>query len=688
MAENRELALVLKLVADQFQSELRNSQGALGSFTHFIKDWKTQVTAAGTALFAIAKSTANYGDELVKMSQKLGTTVEDTARLQHAARLSDTDLQGLSASVGFLSKNMLEASQGNVEAQRTFERLGISTTDANGQLKGTTAVLLELNDKFRLMPDGPEKTALAMKALGKSGKDVIPLLNSDMREAFTEAEKLGLVMSDKAARAAEHFNDELTKLQGAIRGVTNDAGTALIPTFDAIAHALTTIITDAREAARAIAGLNKIDAPQVGVVKPPDGGKNLRILPKPEGIDKAVLDDPFFMSPEQAKQAAEQVRLGEQLREKHIALWNEITGKAKLDIFLAENRALEIQNRLARESSEGPNQDFLAFDRREQFRKEDEAAQERLGRMIVEQTQLEVSIRDAAAASERQQLVENLQTWVAYYDQVGGSAERRHAKELDLVRANLAMQTQLTTEEAGRLLIAWQNHDEQLAQQILARTTLTAQQKETIELQALARVAAANEQASEDIFAGWARGMERYVQDTKSGFGLAADMARRTAQAMEQSFRNFFFDLFEGRVKSLNDVLKGLLDFVKQIAAQIAAQLAVKFVLQGLGFGANTGGMLVQRFAMGGPVLGTGNRDTVPALLTPGEFVLSRKDVADIKRGFSPYAMAQAGNVTVNIHNAPADTTAVVNQRRAADGLVLDVILRNRRDLRPLLGGA
>jgi hypothetical protein len=39
------------------------------------------------------------------------------------------------------------------------------------------------------------------------------------------------------------------------------------------------------------------------------------------------------------------------------------------------------------------------------------------------------------------------------------------------------------------------------------------------------------------------------------------------------------------------------------------------------------GGVVPQAFAMGGHVLGNGNRDTVPAMLTPGEYVI-RKDVA------------------------------------------------------------
>ena len=714
MAENRELALVLKLVADQFQSELKKSQGALSGFNSFIKDWKTQLTAAGTALFAIAKSTANYGDELVKASQRMGTSVEETARLQHAAKLSDTDLQGLSKTVGFLAKEMLAASSGNLDAQKNFDRLGISVVGANGQMKGTTQILLEMNDKFRLMPEGPEKVALAMLTLGKTGKDVLPLLNSNMREAFEEAEKLGLVMSETAAKAAEHFNDELTKLQGAIRGVTNDVGTALIPKFDAISHALRTIIEDAHGAAKAIAGLGKSDVPQVGVVKPDGGGRNLRILPAPSGADKVPVDKFFPTEADEAHAAMlrEIDRYQQNLQKKEIDIISKRTMEDLQLLFAGANSMRqEVQvevDQLIRElmddnarTIEQINRDFAGDTAGER--------QAAAGRRIVEQTQKDL------AAQERDQLVQNLQAWVQYDEQVGASSAQRYAHQLDLVRANLAQQTQLTREESGRLLLAWQNHDWELAQQILARTTLTAQQKETIELQSLARVAAANEQTSDDLFAGWARGMERYVADTKSGFGMAADMARRTAQQMEQGFRNGFFDLFEGQIRSWKDVMRGMLDFVKQIAAQIAAQLATAFLLKsvmgggglfsgfdtgwvnniGEFFGMNftskhNGGMIMaQRYSAGGHVFGAGNRDTVPALLTPGEGVLSRRGMAmldQLNQGNSP--ASGFGNLTVNIQNAPAGTEAFVNQRRMADGVVLDVILRHRRDLGPLLGGA
>lgn len=719
MAENRELALVLKLVADQFQSELKNSQGALGQFNNFIKDWKTQLVAAGTALFAVAKSTANYGDELFKTAQKVGIQVEALAGLQHAAQLADVDHQQLQLGLQGLSRAMIDAAQGAGEGMEAFRRVGVSATDAQGRVRPMQDVLLDLADVFARSQDGAGKTEVAMKLLGKSGVEMIPFLNqgkAGIRELMDEARRLGLVMSEDDAKAAEAFNDELTRLQAALKGMTLAVGRELIPTMTQLIElfrnlgvgggvgagvsflhtqfvALNTLLKELQANSQFLFGTGK-DALNLDQLR----AKIAEI----EGEAKRKLFEfrqPGVLTPAAPADGGAGGSAGNKTTIAAVADQEKL-GKALLDIHLANNRAIDLQ-----------------IDRQLQREKEDGDFQERQGKVIVESTALEVRMREAARQEEQQGLVENLQAWRAYYDQVGGSAEFRYTKELDLVRATLAQQTLLTQEDSARLLLAWQNHDEQLATQILNRTTLTEQQRETIMLRTMANVEAANQLASDDVVAGWARGMQNYVQTTESGFDMASDMARRTAQAVEQSFRLFFFDLFEGKVNSLKDVLQGFLGFVKQIAAQVASQLAVSFILKsftgeggggfldffsglfggdksgpsvqpaGLFGRAATGGEFVRKYAAGGPVLGFGNLDTIPALLTPGEYVLSRRDVSDIKQGIVGQASAPT-NVTVNVIGAPQDSTASVDVRRTTDSMVIDVLLRHQRDLRPLFGGA
>ena len=190
-------------------------------------------TAAAAAVGASVKAAADYGDELDNMSQRTGVAVEELSRLQYAAKLSDTSTEALAKGVGNLSKLMVGAANGGAESGKLFERFGISLRNTDGTMRSTTEVLYDLSDVFTAMPDGPEKTALAMDFFGKKlGTELIPLLNqgsAGLREMGDEAERLGLVLSAGQARTAAEFNDNLDRLGQLSKSVGISLGNWMIP---------------------------------------------------------------------------------------------------------------------------------------------------------------------------------------------------------------------------------------------------------------------------------------------------------------------------------------------------------------------------------------------------------------------------------------------------------------------------
>lgn len=190
-------------------------------------------TAAAAAIGASVRAAADYGDQLDNMSQRTGVAVEELSRLQYAAKLSDTSTEALGKGIGNLSKLMVGAASGGEESGKLFERFGISLRNADGTMRSTTEVLYDLSDVFTAMPDGPEKTALAMEFFGKKlGSELIPLLNqgsAGLREMGDEAERLGLVLNAEQAKAAADFNDQLDRLGQLSRGIGMSLGSVLIP---------------------------------------------------------------------------------------------------------------------------------------------------------------------------------------------------------------------------------------------------------------------------------------------------------------------------------------------------------------------------------------------------------------------------------------------------------------------------
>ena len=735
MADN-ELAVVLRLVADQFKGELQSSRGAIGQFNDFIKDWRTQLAAAGAALFAVAKSTADFGEEALKGAQKAGTTVQTFSALSHAARMADVDNQQLIAGLKTLSVNMVEVQQKTGDGEALFRRLGVAAVDATGKLRPTEAVLLDLAEVFAKSADGAAKTEAVVKLFGKSGLELLPFLNKGKTEIaalMAEADRLGLVLSKDDAEAADKFNDALKKLDAQVKGLTVSIGLPLVRGLTDVLQLFTEVEAAVKHAGDEMAGFSKHLSENFGKTGVGQGLMDLFSAlglghRKGEGqgaTEKALLDALGVNQRVAARHAQEG-------REVHLEavkppmpnvggsgtpVDQEKLGKAKLEIFLMQNRALEIQNKLARE---GVNEYMLAFDRQQQLKQIDEQTEERRGAAIVKQTQLEVEIREAAQQRERDGLVKSAQAWLEYDNQVGASREQRYTHQMDLLRATLTKETQLTEAEAGRLVIAFQNNDQQLSQQILSRTTMTAQERETIERQYLTRLAAINQQHSDDVTAGWARGLERYVQDSESAFGMAAQMAQRTAQFMEQNFRTFFFDMMDGKVRSLKDVFKSFGQFVKQVIAQIMAQLVTMLAMKaaasafgggfgsmfsGMGgmFGGGGGGAMMAggadagglmgglRFASGGPVLGAGNSDTVRAMLTPGEGVLNRKGMAalaQLNSGSTPEReeVRSAPNITVNVVNSGRSDAPQVGVRHTIKGVMIDLLYRDP-DVRQMMQG-
>lgn len=241
MAFLGDLLLRLKAETADFQQDLaRASASATSSFGKITDSAKyMKVALAGIASSAVvvgleqmAKGVIDNGDNLYKMSQKIGVSVESLGALEHAAKLSDVSMEGLQTGLKKLSTAMLESAAGGRDQAALFRTLGVESKAAEGALRPTQDVLLDLADKFAAMDDGALKSALAVKLFGKSGLDLIPLLNAGragIAEMTDEADRMGLVISTKTGKEMEEFNDNLTRMQAQTQGIKNTFMSSLMP---------------------------------------------------------------------------------------------------------------------------------------------------------------------------------------------------------------------------------------------------------------------------------------------------------------------------------------------------------------------------------------------------------------------------------------------------------------------------
>lgn len=240
------LRVVLGADTAALDKGLKDSGGRLQAFADVAKASMAlaaaSVAAAALAIGASIKTAIDNADKVNKLSQSTGTTTEEFSKLSYAAQLADVSQESLGKSLGKLSKAMTAAAaDGASPAGQAFAQMGVSVRDTDGNLKSSSAVISEVAGKFEGYRDGAAKTALAIALFGKAGADMIPLLNQGKQgiaDAAEEAEKFGLVLDNKTTMAAEAFNDNLKRMDLIKQGLAATMAAKLLPSLETLSQTL------------------------------------------------------------------------------------------------------------------------------------------------------------------------------------------------------------------------------------------------------------------------------------------------------------------------------------------------------------------------------------------------------------------------------------------------------------------
>ena len=220
--------------AGKVSGGLKGLAGAAGGLGGALGALVPAVSVAGMA--ALAKGAIDTADNFAKMSAKTGASVEQLSKFKQAADLGGSSIEQVGDSMLKLNRALGTGEGPAIEALKT---LGINANDANGKLKSTDAIMLEVADKFKAMPDGANKSALAMELFGKSGANMIPMLNGGSKAI----DGLNVTMTTKFAKAAEVFNDRITTIQAKLMELGVQLADVLMPVFNGLMSLIETIVS-------------------------------------------------------------------------------------------------------------------------------------------------------------------------------------------------------------------------------------------------------------------------------------------------------------------------------------------------------------------------------------------------------------------------------------------------------------
>lgn len=228
--------LMMKIEADT--KDFEKKMGGVGNTMKTIGKGMAVagVAIAGTtaALYKVATQSAETGDRVDKMSHKIGLSREAFQELDYVFGQSGANIDQLQMGMKTMVAAMEQAATGAGNGAKNFDMLGISVKDTEGNLKNQETVLYETLAALQKMPEGAEKARLANELFGRSGSELMPLLNDEagsIEELTAQAHELGLVMSDEAVDASVLFGDTMDAIKKSLGMVVTDLGIAVMPMF-------------------------------------------------------------------------------------------------------------------------------------------------------------------------------------------------------------------------------------------------------------------------------------------------------------------------------------------------------------------------------------------------------------------------------------------------------------------------
>jgi len=230
--------LLVGLGFDYDDSDLRKFKEGVDATNKVVAQLIKLAVVAATAITGMAVASTRASDEQGKLAAEIGDTVENVDALQFALQRTGGEASAMGEALRGLAVQASAAARGTGRGLEAFGILGVSVSNANGTLKTTSELFLEISDALQRF-DRTQQIELATKLGLRSSIRLLQEGSGGIRQLIAEAQALGVTTAEDAAIAAE-FQDSLTDLWAIVKQVSRTLTRELVP----VMQELLTTFTD------------------------------------------------------------------------------------------------------------------------------------------------------------------------------------------------------------------------------------------------------------------------------------------------------------------------------------------------------------------------------------------------------------------------------------------------------------
>lgn len=187
-----------------FSKQINDSQSNTSANALATQDMNNKIAAAKIQVSAITEEIRKHGDSTGALTNKV---------------------QGLNIQIEGYKQNLQSA-------HNVLDQLNVSTKNADGSNKDFNSILSQVADRFKEMPDGAKKTADAVALFGRSGTQMIKVLDlgsAGIQQLETNAQKLGLTLTAQNIGVIQNYIASQKKLADSTNATKIAVGTLSAP---------------------------------------------------------------------------------------------------------------------------------------------------------------------------------------------------------------------------------------------------------------------------------------------------------------------------------------------------------------------------------------------------------------------------------------------------------------------------
>ena len=176
---------------------------------------------AQKAAFAFTREVVDSVNDLNDLSAQSGLTAGSIQAVITAFEGSGQSAQAASAFIGRFPRLFADLASGASRASESAARLGISLTDAEGNIKSADTVLIDVTRALQSIEDPTERATEGFLLLGRQAGQFLQAFGatSDFENFLAITDRYGVETGPQASAAAARFQEQLAFLNVVVKGL-------------------------------------------------------------------------------------------------------------------------------------------------------------------------------------------------------------------------------------------------------------------------------------------------------------------------------------------------------------------------------------------------------------------------------------------------------------------------------------